>query len=176
MGLSRRDFLRVSAGVATGTTLGCAHLFGTTAPLPRYVQALTLGTGKEWRFNPLLIDLNGDGHCDLAATARLVQPALHIWSGDGRGSFTPIEPTWTDIGYAALATGDINRDGFPDIVAASHFGAVQTLLSDGRGGFTEKTLRREDGYVAAQLVDLDGDGHLDLILVGQAKAGREVSL
>src|SRR5947209_9987089 len=159
-----------------GLVVGCASLLRSAQLLPAYSKVLTLGPGIEWRFNPLLVDLNRDGHLDLVATARLVKPALHMWLGDGKGSFTPINPTWTDIGYAALATGDINGDGFPDIVAASHFGAVQTLLSDGRGGFTEKTLRREDGYVAAQLADLDGDGHLDLILVGQATAGLEVYL
>src|SRR5207253_9142310 len=94
------------------------------------------------------------------------RPFLHIWLGDGRGGFRPMTPTWTDIGYGALATGDINGDGFPDIVVASHFGGVQTLLSDGQGGFTEKILRRDDGYVAAQLADVNGDGHLDLILLG----------
>jgi hypothetical protein len=99
-----------------------------------------------------------------------------MWLGDGKGSFTPIKATWTDIGYAALATGDINGDGFPDIVAAGHSGLVQTLLSDGKGGFTEKVLRREDGYVAAHLADVNGDGQLDLILVGYLKAGLEVYL
>jgi hypothetical protein len=130
----------------------------------------------EWRFHPLVLDLDGDGHLDLVATARLAKPALQMWLGDGKGAFTPTETRWTDIGYGALATGDINGDGFPDIVAASHFGIVQTLLSDGRGGFTEKILRKEDGYVAAQLADLDGDGHLDLVLVGFQKAGLEVYL
>src|SRR5439155_20355803 len=77
-------------------------------------------------------------------------------------------------GYAALAPGDINGDGFPDIVAASHFGRVQTLLSDGRGGFVEKVLRREDGYVAAELADLNGDGYLDLVLLGYQKAAVEI--
>jgi len=161
---------------AAGLLAGCAGLFPSAPPLPSYVRALTLGLGVEWRFNPLLVDLNRDGHLDLVATARLVKPALHMWLGDGKGSFTPINPTWTDIGYAALATGDINGDGFPDIVAASHFGVVQTLLSDGRGGFTEKILRRGDGYVAAQLADVNGDGRLDLILVGYEKAGLEVYL
>jgi len=174
MGLSRRDFLRVSAAAATGATLGCARALRTAAPPARYVKALTLGPGKQWRFNALVLDLTGDGYRDLAATARLAQPALHIWSGDGRGSFTPLEPTWTDIGYAALATGDINRDGFPDIVAASHFGGVQTLLNDGRGRFTEKIFPGTDGYVAAALADVNEDGHLDLILVGYAKVGIEV--
>jgi hypothetical protein len=139
--------------------------------LPSYALVLTLGPGTEWRFEPLVVDLNGDGHLDLVATARLAKPSLHIWRGDGRGALSPVEPTWTDIGYAALATGDINRDGFPDIVAASHFGGVQTLLSDGRQGFTEKLLRREDGHVGAQLADLNGDGHLDLILLGYRNTG-----
>jgi hypothetical protein len=167
--------IKVLAAVGT-IVAGCAGLLRSPPSLPAYVEALALGPETEWRFQPLLVDLNRDGHLDLVATARLVKNALHIWRGDGRGNFTPIAPTWSDIGYAALATGDINGDGFPDIVAASHFGVVQTLLSDGRGGFTEKLLRREDGYVAAQLADLNGDGHLDLILVGLEKAGLEVYL
>src|SRR5437016_3389003 len=187
---SRRSAVRfLTAAVLLA---GCASLLRSTPPdptpsegpaptaskvrVPTYSKILTLGSGTEWRFQPLVVDLNRDGHLDLVATARLVTPALHMWLGDGKGSFTPIRPTWTDIGYAALATGDINGDGFPDIVAASHFGAVQTLLGDRRGGFTEKILRRDDGYVAAELADLDGDGHLDLILVGQATAGLEVYL
>jgi len=64
----------------------------------------------------------------------------------------------------------------PDIVAASHFGRIQTLLSDGRGGFVEKILQGKDGYVAAQLADINGDGHLDLILLGYQKAAIEVYL
>jgi VCBS repeat protein/FG-GAP repeat protein len=161
---------------AVGLLAGCAGLFRSAPPLPSYSLAHTLGPGREWRFQPLVVDLNRDGHLDLVATARLVKNALHIWHGDGKGGFTPVQPTWTDIGYAALATGDINGDGFPDIVAAGHSGGVQTLLSDGRGGFTEKVLRREDGYVATQLADLNRDGHLDLILVGYLKTGLEVYL
>jgi hypothetical protein len=159
--------------------VGCA-LFRSAPPrsstvlIPTYSKILTLGTGTEWRFQPLVVDLNVDGHLDLVATARLAEPSLHIWLGDGKGGFSPIAPTWTDIGCGALATGDINGDGFPDIVVASHFGSVQTLLSNGRGGFSEKILRRDDGYVAAQLADVNGDGHLDLILLGYRNAGVEV--
>ena len=153
---------------------GCATVSRSAPTLPTYSLALTLGEGKEWRFQPLLVDLNGDGHLDLVATARLTSPSLHIWLGDGKGGFNPITPTWSDVGYGALATGDINGDGFPDIVVASHFGGVQTLLSDGQGGFTEKILRKDDGYVAAQLADVNGDGHLDLILLGYRNAGIEV--
>jgi FG-GAP-like repeat len=162
--------------IATGLVAGCAGLFQSLPELPHYSKLLTLGPGTEWRFNSLVVDLNRDGHLDLVASARLVNDSLHIWRGNGEGTFSQIEPKWTDIGYAALATGDINHDGFPDIVAASHFGTVQTLLSDGRGGFTEKLLRKEDGYVDAQLADLNGDGQLDLILLGFQKTGIEVFL
>src|SRR5437879_13244319 len=62
------------------------------------------------------------------------------------------------------------------MVHASHFGDVQTLLNDGKGGFTEKIFRGKDGYVAAQLAELNWDGHLDLILVGYEKAGIEIYL
>src|SRR5712691_11441076 len=172
MRCSGKRALRLFAVV--GLVAGCAGLLRTAQPLPTYMKVLTLGPGTEWRFHPLVVDFNRDGRPGLVATARLVKPALHMWLGDGKGNFTPTAPTWTDIGYAALATGDINGDGFPDIVAASHFGTVQTLLSDGKGGFTEKILRRQDGYVAAQLADLNGDGHLDLILVGFQKAGIEI--
>jgi VCBS repeat protein len=97
--------------------VGCSGSFSPTPPPPppRYAKALTLGPGVEWRFHPLIIDVNGDGYPDLVATARLAEPALHIWLNDGK-TFTPAKPTWTDTGYAALATGDINHDGFPDIV------------------------------------------------------------
>jgi hypothetical protein len=145
------------------------------APLPRYTLALTLGPSTEWRFAPRVLDLNGDGLPDLVATARLADPGLHIWWGDGH-TFTPAQTTWTNIGYGAVATGDINHDGVPDLVEASHFGKVQTLLSDGRGGFTETVMQGKDGYVAAQLADVNGDSELDLILLGFQRVGIEIYL
>lgn len=144
--------------------------------LPKYFKTDTIGLGTEWRFRPLVLDLNRDGHADLVATARLTDYPLRIWFGDGKGILAAVKPTWSETGYAALTSGDINRDGFPDIVAASHFGTVQTLLSDGKGSFTETILPRDDGYVGAQLADLNGDGHVDLVLVGFQKAGIEIYL
>src|SRR5256886_17361354 len=118
---------------AAGLLAGCAGLMRSAPPLvasskvptPTYSKAyskvLTLGSGTEWRFEPLVVDLNRDGHLDLVATARLVAPALHMWRGAGQKAVTPIEATWSDICYAALATGGINGDRVPDIVAARSF-------------------------------------------------------
>src|SRR5205814_140152 len=152
-----------------------------------YAKALTIGSGTEWRFRPLAVDLNRDGHLDLVATARLAKPALQRWLGDGKGNFTPTTPTWTDIGYAALATGDINGDGFPDIVAAdlNHDGHLDlvaafqrrgayTYYGDGRGGFTGGPVdfyseTRE--FQSLAVGDVNKDGHPDLAINGTV-AGR----
>src|SRR3989449_1545163 len=101
-----------------GLVVGCARLVRSAPPLPTYSKVLTLGPGIESRFHPLVVDFNRDGHPDLVATARLVKPALHMWLGDGKGSFTPAPPTWPPTGYPALATADSNWDGFPDNSAA----------------------------------------------------------
>jgi hypothetical protein len=153
---------------------GSAGLVRSSEALIRYSNVLTLGPEMEWRFYPLVVDLDKDGHLDLVATARLATPALHVWRGGGEGNFSPAKSTWSEGSYAALASGDINGDGFPDIVAAGHFGGVQTLLSDGKGGFTETVVQNDDGYVGAQLADLNDDGHVDLILLGYEKGGIEI--
>jgi hypothetical protein len=171
------DLLKTSPWLAAlGLLAGSSELVFSAAASHRYLRTLTIGSGIEWRFRPLVLDLNRDGHADLVATARLVDDPLRIWFGDGEGNLKPIKPTWTATSYAALAAGDINHDGFPDVVTAGHFGAVQTLLNDRKGGFTEKILRRGDGYVSAQLADLDGDKRLDLVLLGFQKAGLEIYL
>ena len=153
---------------AIALIVGCAGLQGASSV--RYVEHLRLSPGLEWRFNPVLVDLNRDGHLDLVATRRTGQAqSLYIWLGDGRGAFTPMPPRWSSAGYGPIAVGDLNGDGYPDFVVASHFGQIQTVLSDGRGGFTDRVLRRSGAvFVAAELADLDGDGRLELVLLAES--------
>ena len=153
--------------------VGGVGLLASAAPLPHFVKVLTLGPEAEWRFGPLVLDVTRDGVPDLVATARLLDPALHLWRGDGQ-AFTPVPATWTDRGYAAVASGDVNHDGWPDLVSASHFGKIQTLLSDGQGGFTEVIMACDDGAVAVHLAELTGDGRVDLVRVGFQQAGLEI--
>src|SRR5438093_9234463 len=120
----------LGAVTAVGLVAGCAGLFHSTPPTPAdsealpptYAKALTIGSGTEWRFRPLAVDLNRDGHLDLVAPARLAKPALQRWLGDGKFNFTSTTSSWTYIGYAAFAAGDIDGDGFQYILAARRFG------------------------------------------------------
>jgi FG-GAP-like repeat len=153
--------------------VGGMSVVSAAPPLPPFAKALTLGPAAEWRFGPLVLDVTRDGVPDLVATARLLDPALHLWRGDGQ-AFTPVPATWTDSGYGAVASADINQDGWPDLVSASHFGKIQTLRSDGQGGFTEVSMACDDGAVAVHLAELTGDGQVDLVRVGFQTAGLEV--
>ena len=148
---------------------------GDPLSLP-YKRTAVLGEGKEWRPHPLLVDLNNDRHLDIVATHRnpLEENSLHIWMGDGKGNFSEINQTWRSPAYSALASGDINLDGYQDLVVVSHNARIYTLMGDGEGGFTEKVLGTEDGYVAVKLADLNRDGLLDAVLMGYKKAGIEI--
>lgn len=140
-------------------------------------EPIKLGSGNEWRPYPLLIDFNRDGHLDIIATHRtpITHNALHIWTGNGKGLFSEVEQSWRTPFYSGLAAGDINHDERIDLVAASHFGNVYTYLSNDKNEFTVSLFNlHEDGYTVARLADLDEDGNLDLVLLGDSDGGVEI--
>jgi cysteine-rich repeat protein len=117
-------------------------------------------------------DLDGDGAAEILTTdAR--QDWLWVLSGGGGGLTVDATLLVGAPGYAParLATGDLDGDGRPEIAVASHHHARLGLLSpDGAGalhpvaGFP-RDVSIDWGSVVADvtLVDLDGDGHRDLV-------------
>jgi hypothetical protein len=128
-----------------------------------------------------LVRIKGIGTCSLTAGAKpgsnYTAPPVHQSfevtlrpSGTLAAGGTPL-----DVGKLprALATGDFNADGKSDLaIAVSGSGldsAVTVLLGDGAGGFAPgpgsplPIGRYPSSIVAA---DMDGDGHLDLVIAG----------
>ena len=62
------------------------------------------------------------------------------------------------------AKGDVNKDGYEDFLLGGS-AAASFATSNGRGGFAVKALPAAAGAVAAQFVDYDNDGLLDVFLV-----------
>ena len=137
-----------------------------------------------WRHSFVVADMNGDGIPDIVApTSRLGDARLHVWIGDGKGSFSAwplqfledgkLDPSFS-IDYGGVAVGDIDGDGFADVVSASHSGGLVALFGNGKGTF--RVLRaglpgRNFSSQAVGLADADGDGKLDIIASADGISG-----
>ena len=66
---------------------------------------------------------------------------------------------------SAVAVGDINKDGYPDLFFARADGPGTLAMSDGRAAFTTTPLPAAANVLAAQLLDYDADGLLDLLIL-----------
>ena len=135
-------------------------------------------------------DANGDGRPDLYVVSAgnefggkndALRDRLYI--NDGNGNFhraMDALPELYDNG-SCVVPGDFDGDGDIDLFVGSRVVPQQygltpkshLLQNDGTGHFTEVTLGKSDalqnaGMVSsAAWVDYDGDGHLDLIVVGE---------
>ena len=80
-------------------------------------------------------------------------------------SFAPAAHFAVGRGPAAVAIGDFNADGRPDVATAdAEAGTVSVLLGNGRGGFSSKSrfsTGRDPGSLAVG--DFNGDGKQDLV-------------
>src|SRR5262249_9790245 len=109
---------------------------------------------------------------------------LLIYRGTGAGTFanaatfTLANPGTYYVGadVTALAVGDVNGDGAPDIAVATATGQLCVFLNSGLGTFGPAIHSQLGvGITTLAVGDFNSDGHLDLAAVGPTK-GVEVLL
>ncbi|MCA9291093.1 MAG: VCBS repeat-containing protein, partial [Phycisphaerales bacterium] len=94
-------------------------------------------------------------------------------AGRGDGTFGPAVRVAMHDGSSphvhSVVLADVNADGHLDVLASlvdDH--ALAVLLGDGRGGFTpahaQPYFAHRHPYMQLNPVDIDGDGHLDVVL------------
>lgn len=147
---------------------------------PNLFNALT-GYYSGVLFRPTAIatgDFNGDGHADIVTTTTIggaVGNSVSVQFGQADGSLGP--PQFYPVNASALAVGDVNGDGFPDIVVGAFpvyvnqvpTSTITVLLNDGTGNFTvgsTQTIPVGDlEYAPIALADVLGSGKNDLVAV-----------
>jgi hypothetical protein len=117
-------------------------------------------------------DVNLDGKVDLL-TANLRSQELSVFVGQGAGHFGPAR-TFSGLGAGALAVGDINGDGRPDVALSGVIvrpnrlvpGPVSVRLGRGDGTFgpDQAVAGVHSGPQTVTLTDLNPDGKLDLLV------------
>jgi hypothetical protein len=133
-------------------------------------------------YQPVLVDLNGDGKLDLVVSDTPYPPVsgnFYTWIllGNGDGTFGPATSILPYYLNNLMLVGDLNGDGHPDLVVMSQGltdaqkdnpdltqAGVQVLLGDGKGNLTLSSTFLKGFYGAGALADYNGDGKLDLLL------------
>jgi hypothetical protein len=118
----------------------------------------------------VLADVNGDGTLDVITES--TECAGSVLLGTPSGGFGPQIPYSTPGGQVAVAVGDFNGDGKPDLAVANggrRSPTVSVLLGNGDGTFQTAVtypVGRKSADVA--IGDFNGDGNLDLAVVDRA--------
>jgi hypothetical protein len=133
-------------------------------------------------------DFEGNGNQDLAfafdtnGTSPVIYPELMTFAGDGTGAFGPGVVKYTLNDYTiggnlfqnSLFAADLNGDGRTDLVISLQrrpqtlaYTVVANLLANSSGGFkwgSAVSFGTTYAVTGIGLSDLNGDGHLDLIV------------
>jgi hypothetical protein len=116
-------------------------------------------------------DVNGDGAIDAVLCGWRntdTDPCPNrVLLNDGQGRFTETGQVFDEAlrHSHGLALGDLDRDGDLDIVLVTQQEPFARLcLNDGKGRFTAGRTLGTNGVEKVAVVDLDGDGSLDIFL------------
>ncbi|QDU82997.1 FG-GAP repeat protein [Planctomycetes bacterium Pla163] len=126
--------------------------------------------------DPIVTDVNSDQHIDLVATLPF-NDEVAVFLGDGAGGFDmpstfSVVNEW-GLGFepTVLASGDLDGDGYQDLVTANRSSRdVSVLMGLGDGSFASargfsiaSTLFNGNKPADIALADFDRDGHLDVV-------------
>jgi hypothetical protein len=142
-------------------------IWGGEAPEPALLASYPLT--PEPLEDAVVVDFDGDGRLDVAA----MDQGGHLASSRGTDDGAFSSPVLLAESAGLIATGDIDRDGDPDLVLANYpqLGLPSvTVLRNSAGTFTPGQEIELRGLLRLVLEDVEADGVLDALVVGQIEA------
>jgi hypothetical protein len=139
---------------------------------------VTYGSGGEDALFVAIGNLNPDGYLDLVVANACLDDncnmgEVSILLGNGDGTFqSPISYSTGGASAFSVAIGDLNSDGYPDLVVAnSESDSMSVMLGNGDGTFKSPTTYGSGGNfaISVALADVNGDGYLDVAVVNQGE-------
>lgn len=185
-----------SAAVAPLTSGGCADLVLVDSFGLAYIftgncdGTFVLPAGTQYALGDMgltvhLVDVNGDGILDMVTSSAYLPWAGGIYGnvagdqvsvllGDGAGNFGPPRTYRGDLSMYSLVIGDVNGDGFPDLLTANQGSdTASVFLNDGKGGFGNpqgQGFGNSTGDLNSPVSpfvfgDVDGNGTNDMVII-----------
>ncbi|MCL5745876.1 MAG: VCBS repeat-containing protein, partial [Acidobacteria bacterium] len=156
------DDLSILLGTGAGTFQSKIRVLASVGPYSDRPYALAAG------------DFDRDGKLDLAVAA----DGIAILLGNGDGTFAKGAGIPDDSSPMSMAVGDLDGDGFPDIVAGDYYGGrISVALNNGDGTFrTVRPLTAIGDVFGLALADLNGDSSLDVIASSYSSQSALIAL
>lgn len=128
-------------------------------------------------------DLNGDGANDvvLGGETNLFYPdQSNLCLNDGFGNFSSVPSILPALTRMHMSHGDVDDDGDIDLYMSGWFEGnwIHGLyLNDGNANFTSLEIPNVTAtdFGTSELIDLDGDGDLDLFIAGRSSASIPIT-
>ena len=134
-------------------------------------------TSNVWSRGVIVVfDIDNDGDLDLMGD---IPNDVEVWVNDGLGIFTKRKPSGLQSAAAYdMCVGDVDGDGDIDLFIANQNGVNGFYRNNGAGKFTQMSdlvgagaaiVTDTDSHTHCAIGDINGDGALDLILVGSPR-------